>query len=206
MSTLLKILESRHRVKGVRIKATTAKVQNDDTGMFAARITQEIVDRQREVLLVSGIQTADFARMGAVFLNHDYSAPLAIPGPTSTFSDHIIARATWLDTPLAREWRAFVAEMQKAGKEVGVSIGFIPLEERRPTKADRERFGDGLHGVISKSLMLEWSIAPVPVNAESVLINQPAVKRRGHEQADKARRVISVTPRKPSIIVAKRST
>jgi len=173
------IIRDRHGLKSdqdVRLTSVAADFGEDgsDDGAFTARITHNISDRDKEVILPGGGDFSDFDRSGIVAWNHDYDRPVAIPGKISKDSESVYCRARWFERPedWEGEWhpdfaRSFVQQMRSAGKAAGVSIGFIPTEARRPSKKDVELYGDDVENVITRWKLLEWSIAPVQANPEA---------------------------------------
>jgi hypothetical protein len=163
----------------VVVKQGPASFKADSDGdnfSFEAVITAEVLDRDREVVISDGVDTSDFDKSGAVFWNHDYDKPVAHPLGLSKSKGQLAARARFLRRPEGHQGeflpdfaRAFVNQGLELGKMPGVSIGFIPIEMRQPTKKDHERFGDTVENVISKSKLLEFSIAPVQSNPDAVV-------------------------------------
>src|SRR5690606_12721308 len=50
----------------------------------------------------------------------------------------------------------------------GFSVGFLPVESRRATRHDHERFGQNVERVHSKWKLLEYSVAPLPANPDAL--------------------------------------
>ena len=67
--------------------------------------------------------------------------------------------------------RAVVTQAKELGKRVGVSVGLIPKESRKPSQKDEDMFGSDVDNVVSKWKMLEWSIAPVQSNEDAVVLS-----------------------------------
>lgn len=160
-----------------RLATISAKMDADaaDPFLFTARITKEVLDRDGEVLLPGGMDATDFDRSGAVFYNHDYDKPVAVPvGKLQKTAEAIIGRARFMERVegdtgnfLPDYVRSFVSTMARAGRSAGVSIGFAPVESRVPTKKDREVYGPDITRVFTRWKLLEWSIAPVQANQEA---------------------------------------
>lgn len=162
----------------VMVKARSAAMDVDegDPYKFTARITTAALDRDDEVLLPTGMDPSEFDVSGAIFWNHSYDQPIGVGGPLKRSERDVSAEASFLKRPddHVGAWfpdfaRAFVQQMAKAGKRVGVSVGFIPTEMRKPSKKDRDAYGDRVRSVVSKWRLLEWSIAPVQANPEAVI-------------------------------------
>lgn len=173
-------MRKRHGLKdddalGVAVMPAEVSVDESDPLVFSARITKRVLDRDGEVVLPAGGIFTEFDASGAVFWNHDYDRPVASPvGGLAKSNDYIDAKARFMERPdgsqgefLPEYARSFVASQAKAGKAAGVSIGFIPLEQRKPTAKDKQEYGPEVRNVITKWKMLEWSIAPVQANQDA---------------------------------------
>jgi len=167
------------------------KIDKADPFLFTAQITKQINDRDREVVMPEGIRLKNFRRSGAVHWMHDFSKPVAVPRDVKHVGDTLVSTARFMEREpdMKGEFfpdfaRAFVTQMIKAGKMPGVSIGFEPLESRRPTSGDKEKFGKDVQLITSKADLLEWSIATVPCNPQSFVttigkslgLSRPAIK------------------------------
>jgi len=171
-------IKKRHRLDEdaeVKLKQVAAEVDSEiDPFAFTAKITTDSVDRDKEVLLPLGMDPSEFNVSGSVFWNHNYDRPIAIPGALKRSDKGWLAKANFLKRPkdFSGEFfpdfvRAFVTQSKELGKRVGISVGFIPIEQRQPSKRDKEMFGESVRNVISKWKLLEWSVAPVQSNADA---------------------------------------
>lgn len=159
------------------LKSINAKMDTDpaDPLLFTARITKSVLDRDGEVLLPGGMDASEFDVSGAVFWNHNYDSPVAVSvGKLQGNANEVIAKARFIErvegdnsTFLPDYARAFVTAMAKAGRSAGVSVGFVGLDYRNPTKKDREDFGESVTRVYTRWKLLEWSIAPVQANQDA---------------------------------------
>lgn len=201
-------IRQRHKLgdnADVRLLASTLIVKSVDDGddpyKFTARMTTDSMDRQDEVVIPQGGDISEFTRSGILSWNHDYSCPIGFPNKAAriTRTDNAIEMgAIFLKRPddYVGEFfpdfaRAFVTQARAAGINPGVSIGFIPIESRRPTKADLSRWGPSLQAVHSKWKLLELAIAPVQANQDAVvtavgkgLIQRAVAKAVGIEVQD----------------------
>ena len=180
-ATITAAIRRRHNLSNaadLHIKKLGAQIDTTDHDpyKFSARITTSALDRDDEVLLPSGMDASDFDVSGAIYWNHDYDKPVAVAGKLSQARDAVIGRATFLKRPpdYQGEWfpdfaRAFLNQMSSLGKSVGVSVGFLPTDARKPTKKDQEDYGDDVRTVYTRWKLLEWSIAPVQANPEAVV-------------------------------------
>ena len=173
-------VQARLRAKygdGAKLKTISAKLGTDtaDPFLFTARITKAVLDRDGEVLLPGGMDASEFDASGAVFWNHDYNSPVAAPvGKMQKNADEIIAKARFMKRVegdngafLPDYARSFGTAMAEAGRSAGVSVGFVGIKDRNPTKKDREEFGEGVTRVFTQWKLLEWSIAPVQANQDA---------------------------------------
>jgi hypothetical protein len=159
------------------LKSINAKMDTDpaDPLLFTARITKSVLDRDGEVLLPGGMDASEFDVSGGIFWNHDYDRPVAVPvGKMQKNADAVIAKARFMERVegdngsfLPDYARSYVTAMAKAGRSAGVSVGFIGLDYRNPTKKDREDFGESVTRVYTRWKLLEWSIAPVQANQDA---------------------------------------
>jgi len=160
----------------VRIKVIPAQINQDQSNdhRFTARITRQIIDRDREVVLPSGILLRDYQVSGAIHWSHDFDRPIGIGGHVKRVGDALVAEGEFLRRPADYKGdffpdfaRAFVTQMVAAGKNPGVSIGFEILDSRRATPKDKKDFGEQVEIVTTKANLLEWSIATVPANPQA---------------------------------------
>lgn len=160
-----------------------------DPHRFTAVITTDALDRQDEVVLPEGGQFGEFLNSGAIFWNHQYDNPVGFPDKSKRIirSEHSIEAggifmqrpAIWTGEFFPDFVREFVTQGRAAGISPGVSIGFMPLESRRPSKADTQRYGDNVQLVHNRWKLLEFSIAPVQANQEAVVtaVGKGLIKR-----------------------------
>ena len=139
-------------------------------------ITTNTVDEESESILPSGIQTSRFVKTGTCFWNHDYSDPVAICKWIKPTDNGLMALTEFPERPegYEGEWRPdTVLALVAGGLCKGISIGFGYLETRNPTAKDKAAFpttGNELKRVVSKSRLLEYSFAPLPMNEDAVIV------------------------------------
>ena len=141
-----------------------------------AYISTDTVDEEGEVVLPSGIQTNRFQQTGTVFWNHNYDDPVATCQYLEVNDNGVVASTHFPERPEGHdgEWRPdAVLALVAAGLCRGVSIGFSYLETREPTAKDKQQFkstGNKLSKVVSKSRLLEYSFAPLPMNEDALVV------------------------------------
>lgn len=124
-------------------------------------ITTQSPDREADVVITAGIDTSNFEKNGVVPFAHDYkSLPVAKCVSIERHETKLIAVcefATADMNPVAEQ----VYRMVKAGFLSAASIGFRPLEWV---------YNEVRGGVdFTKVELLEFSIVPVPANAEALI-------------------------------------
>lgn len=137
-------------------------------------ISTQVVDRDGDVMIAQGMDASDFAKSGTVFYNHNYELPVG-SGAVSKGDDRITAVTKFPERPESHqgEWFPDTVLSLFAAKVIkGFSIGFDPIEGgvRRATKADVDKFGDGVKQVFSKWKLFEYSVAPLPANQEALAL------------------------------------
>jgi len=153
---------------------------DEDARTDTSFITTDALDRDREVVLPGGGDFAQFRKNPVVTFAHRYNE---LP----------VGRALWLKRDEQNGRAGILAKTQYAAKPddwgdapwqpsavwawvqqgilKGKSIGFLPTQVRPPTEKDLKARPDwanvGL--IISKWLMLEYAVAPVPSNPDALV-------------------------------------
>jgi HK97 family phage prohead protease len=157
------------------IKKTYTLIQKDfdkKERIFHGIMTTSTVDREKEVVITDGINTKSFEKIGAVFVNHDHSLPIGRPLELKKFPNRLEATVKIADRPTDfvgpfypdTIWSLIEQDVIK-----GLSIGFMANEKRFPNKKDLEVYGDQVERIISKSELIELSVATIPCNEEAVI-------------------------------------
>jgi phage head maturation protease len=183
------------------LKDFTVNVTADiESRTCISKISTSCVDEEGEVVLPSGIQTTRFTKGGGTaFWNHDYGDPVASTRWLELTDDGMVASSYFPPRPDEHvgEWRPdTVLSLVASGLCNGVSIGFSYIETREPTAKDKSRFkttGNELQRVISKSRLLEYSFAPLPMNEDALVmaVSKGLIRKDGtiNEDAVKACRL-----------------
>ena len=141
-----------------------------------AYITTDRVDEEGEVVVPEGIDFSRFKKTGTVFYNHDYAAPCGVCTSIKHTDRGIMAVTQFPERPegyqgkwLPDEVFAMFASDPPIVK--AFSIGFAYTQVRQPTKKDFDRYGrDDIKRIVSKSRMLEYSVAPLPMNEDAIAV------------------------------------
>lgn len=175
---LVQTIRQRHQLddqQEVLVKSLVSELTLKE-GIVTARITTDDVDTQNEVLLPKGLMSSYFQKSGTVFWNHNYDIPLGKPIKLKPSPDGHSWMSTFkfADRPegaTGAEWDQldWVKSLVAQGIVRGVSVGFVPKERRYPTEQDKERFGKNVQSVVSKYLLLEYSLTSVPVNPSALV-------------------------------------
>lgn len=128
-------------------------------------ISSEIVDRDREVMLVKGLDLKWYRKNPVVMYGHSHAGlPIGKNQWIRREKGRLVAKtifATEEQNPLAEQ----VYQLFKGGFLKAWSVGFIILESRDPKP---DEFEDPVTRVITKWVLLEYSAVPVPANMEAL--------------------------------------
>lgn len=143
-------------------------------------ISTEAVDRQKDIVLASGMDNKHYKGNPIVTLAHDYRRP---PVGTSSWQRKVNdngtrgvkAKTVYPSRPEGwpeQQWLPDVAfGLVKAGLMAGKSIGFLTLEASAPTPDEVRKnpaWADA-YRVVRKWLLLEYSVHWLPVNQQAVV-------------------------------------
>jgi HK97 family phage prohead protease len=139
---------------------------------FNCTINTDSLDSYDSVVLPQGCDPTAFLKIPTLYWNHDYEEPI---GRALTLEK---TNNTWRSQgQLALRPEDFVGPFfpdyvaAMVGQRIvrGVSVGFLPIEVRQPTKQDIEKWGRQLQIVYSKWKLLEYSITPTPANTDALI-------------------------------------
>jgi len=165
---------------------------NEEERTVTAVISTGSIDRDGEVLDPKGMDKTNFDKNPVIPWSHNAGSPpigkaLWTRASPSRGPNKIIAKVKFAMTERAEEiWQLF-----KGGFLVAFSVGFRPLEGRRPTPDDIKsnpllaecRF------IFTKWELLEFSPVTVPANAEALAI---AVKSKSITISDEMKECLKV--------------
>lgn len=178
-----------------------------------ASISSISVDRDGDVLIPQGCDATDFLKSPTVFFNHDYKLPVGKCIAIKRMPDHLQATTLFAKKPENHggDWLPdTLLSLFQQGVIHGFSVGFTPIESRKPTVKDKQLFGKQVNHVYSKWKLLEYSVAPLPANQDAIalavskgLVTADAVDRYWPDLCLSQRKVMIVVPSMPT---AKRIT
>jgi len=185
-----------------KTKALAADISSTAKG-FTAIITAETIDRDGEVLIPGGMNSATFETNPVLFWNHDYEKPVGRATSIKRREKDIVADFIFAKRPDGYSGEFFpevAAALVGQGIVKGVSVGYTSETggTRRASEVDRKKYGDGVHTVYSRWKLLEISLAPLQANPEALIT---AVKK-GIVSPVAAKRLFGIEPpRRVSIVV-----
>ena len=139
---------------------------------FKATITTDSMDRDREVVLPVGMDKRDFMKNPILLWSHDPLHPVGKINALYRKDNGWDMEAELADRPDGHqgEWKADeLHALMKAGILKGISIGFMPIDSRQPSKKDLETYGQDLRRVITKYKLCEVSLVSVPANQDALV-------------------------------------
>lgn len=132
-------------------------------------VSVESIDRDGDVILAKGINTEMFSRNPIVTFAHQYhELPVGRCAWMKKVSGGVRAKTVYTD---ATETARAVWQMTQEGILRGKSIGFLPVKVRSATKEEisRNPHWKNAGSVIESSLLLEYAVAPIPVNQDALV-------------------------------------
>lgn len=136
-----------------------------DKRQVLVNCSSESIDRQGDIVVQSGIQTASFLKTGGTVLwNHDPALPIAKAVTIGVENNQLRALAQFPEAGISAKADEIYG-LVKAGVVNSVSIGFkplkwTPLDEKHPW--DGQRF--------EESELMEFSFVSVPAQADATVI------------------------------------
>ena len=167
----------------------TIRKQAGKASTFVATITTDSVDRDGEVVVPSGMNSRDYERNPVLLYEHDVKSPIGKMlgmkrGERSIEAEFALAPRP--DNHVGEWFPDTVASLMDFGALNTMSIGFLGMEARPASKADTEKYGQGVRRVYGKWKLLEVSVVSVPANQDAIvtavrkgLVTRDAVKPFG---------------------------
>lgn len=130
--------------------------------------TTDAVDLDREVVLPGGLDTSYLEQNRSIFKDHAYGVDDLVgrlrhikPWPDPKSMRGLEVRFTVIDGPQGDK----ILGLFRSG-DMGVSIGFEPLEYGPPTEEEQAKY-PGAKTIIRSAKLLELSVTPFPCNPEA---------------------------------------
>jgi hypothetical protein len=161
------------------IKAFPADVKvAEGERAVTAIITTSAVDEVGDVVVPQGMNTKQFEENPLVYFAHEYyykmgALPVGKCVSIKRNNEQIEAKTLFAERPdslpESEAWLPdILLNLYQQGVIRGFSVGFMPIETRPATKGDKAKYGEAVRQVISKSKLIEYSVAPMPANPEAL--------------------------------------
>jgi HK97 family phage prohead protease len=173
-------MNSKHLTASIRKAAGKAST-------FVATITTDSVDRDGEVVVPAGMNSKDYERNPVLLYEHDVLKPIGKMLKMKRGDRSIEAEFALAPRPEGHtgDWLPdAVGALMDFGALNTMSIGFLGLEARPASKADSEKYGQGVRRVYGKWKLLEVSVVSIPANQDAIItavrkgLCSPAVAKR----------------------------
>lgn len=138
-------------------------------------VSVESVDRDKEVVLAGGMQLEVFRKNPIVTFAHKYDdLPVGSCQWIKTVPGGLLAKTVYSKKPEGWEGNWFVDavySMIQEGVIRGKSVGFLPLKIRGVTSDEISAHPEWeqASAVIEEASLIEYAIAPVPVNQDALV-------------------------------------
>ncbi len=165
----------------------TIRKQAGKASTFVATITTDSVDRDGEVVVPGGMNSRDYERNPVLLYEHDVKQPIGKMLSMKRMERGIeaeFALAPRPDNHVGEWFPDTVASLLDFGALNTMSIGFLGIESRPASKADNEKYGQGVRRVYGKWKLLEVSVVSIPANQDAIItavrkgLCSPAVAKR----------------------------
>jgi phage head maturation protease len=136
-----------------------------------SRVTTREMDRDFEIVQPEGLDLDHYRLNPVVLFGHDADRPVGKALWIKADQDGVLAKTQYTPRPekYVGEWLPdFVWAMVQADVLRGKSVGYLPLEVREPD-ADELAANPGLNLVVSRALLLEFSVVTVPANPTALV-------------------------------------
>lgn len=158
----------KHSMSYIKKGATVLNVNGSEIKTYPFVLTSEDIDRDRERVIIAGMNIDNYLKNPVVFLQHySHEKPIGTIVKIVRRAKQLIGYVHFhgLDEDSKQIERYVEAGVYNAG-----SIGFNVLEKQRvgTTPAEREQTGAESVTDITKSELLEFSIVTIPANPNAV--------------------------------------
>jgi HK97 family phage prohead protease len=171
LDAILKDLPKEKAYEFRRKGMADTQVQAGEQRVDVSRVSTRRMDRDFEIVEPSGIELDDYRLNPIVLFGHDHDRPVGKALWVKADQDGLIAKTQYVTRPdgYQGEWLPdFVWGMVQQNVLTGKSIGFLPLEVREPEPAEVGA-QPSLQAVITRSLLLEYSVVSVPANPAALV-------------------------------------
>ena len=179
------IMPMKKTMTAIQHKTLDSSVEEDDRNRIVAKLTTPSIDRDGEVLIPQGMNSKDFEKNPILFYHHNYENPVGTVKNLKRTEDAVFGELVFAKKPEGYTgdfFPEFVEALVRQGIVKGVSVGFMPETNgaRMASKADRQRYGNGIKRVYNKWKLLEVSVAPLPANQDALVqaVGKGLVSRR----------------------------
>lgn len=168
LKTLPKECRTLRRKSGLPASFDLSPGERADVSM----VSVESIDRDGDVVLAKGCDLKFFQENPVVTMAHKYDElPVGKAAWIKQVPGGIMAKTIYASRPEGWEgpWLPDACySLTREGILRGKSIGFIPTRIRPPSK-DEPQFKNAA-GVIETSILLEYAVAPIPVNQDALVM------------------------------------
>jgi hypothetical protein len=129
------------------------------------------MDRDREIITPEGVELEDFRSNPVVLFSHDKCLPCGKCLWIKSDKTGLLAKTYYPTKPASftDDWLPdFVFSMVAADVMRGKSVGILPLEIRDPNDEEAS-LNPELRCVISRSLLMEYSVVSIPSNPAALV-------------------------------------
>jgi len=144
------------------------KTFKDDSEYYRFIVTKNNIDRVGDRIIVAGIDTSEYLLNPIILFNHNAEKPIGFS--TLSYNDDMTEMYADAYFDEVTELSKNVKQMIEKGTLRTVSIGLQVIEwnDREPTAEEKAVLSTRPYikiiSDITKSIMLEWSVAPLPMN------------------------------------------
>jgi uncharacterized protein len=195
---------NRNKSRSNDMNKTIYKYLHIDKGEFdekdftvTATATKEIVDRDGDVVKVSGIDTKNWKKNPVIMLfhnYHDFPVGVGIGKKAWVDGDELKVKFQFLINESDKAYQA--ARLWKAGALRGLSVGFIPDHNaiEYPEKNEKVKTPSR---IFNKVELLEISVVPIPANQAALMAGVSKSVREGKLEEEDAEVLKSLLETQP---------
>lgn len=195
LETLMESRSAEVKNLGIQRAVCMTKASSFDDGEHAdvSFVTTDSLDRDKEVVLQSGIDWKQFRKNPIVTFAHMYDClptgkSLWVKADTKNGKDGWLAKTKYTTRPPTDLWPAdepwfpdAVWHFVKSGDLPGKSLGFLVLSARAPTEKEIKARPElaSCRCVFDKTMVLEYAVAPVQSNPDAIVQQVSKCRKSG---------------------------